>query len=321
MMAISIEFLYFLIASILALLFDELSGEPPNRYHPVAWLGHIISFLDRHLHSLSDSVLSGAFLLALVLTISISVAFLILRLSELNIVAWIIVSAIIFKMTFASRSMGDHIIPVVRYLKSSDFESARKALSMMVRRETKGMPEPLICSALIETISEGYVDGFLSPLFYFGFFGVLGSVAARVINTLDSMVGYRNERYMRFGKPSARADTVINFIPARLSYFIFLISHPFGRKRVPLWKIKKESELTESLNAGWPMSTMAFILGVRLEKNGSYVLNREGRAPGIADVMLALRIFQVSVMAGMAFSLLIAFLVQELILRNAGLFL
>lgn len=316
----SLFFLYFLISAILALLIDEIAGEPGNRYHPVAWLGHLIGFLDRRLYSISDSVISGTVLLVTVLLISLSATFVVMRLAALNILVWIVAGAVIFKITFASRSMSDHIIPVVKYLKSSDTDSARKSLSMMVRRETAGLSESLICSACIETISEGYVDGFLSPVFYFGILGVMGAVAARVINTLDSMVGYKNQRYLKFGRASARADTFINFIPARLSYIIFMLSSPIRSGKLRLGKIRDEARLTESINAGWPMSTMAFILGVRLEKEGSYVLNKYGREPGIEDVMRALRIFQLSVLAGMALALLIAFIIQALILSYAGLF-
>lgn len=319
-MASSIFFLYFLISAIIALLIDEIFGEPKNRHHPVAWLGHLIEVLDKRLHSINSGIPGGTILLVLVLLISLSVAFLILRAASLNIIFWILASAVIFKFTFASRSMGDHIIPVVRHLKNSDIYSARKALSMMVRRKTEDLSESMICSALIETISEGYVDGFLSPVFYFGFFGVIGAVAARAINTLDSMVGYKNMRYLEFGRASAKADTVMNFIPARFSSLIFILVHPSGRAKVSPGRIKIESKQTESLNAGWPMSTMAFLLGVRLAKEGSYVINNGGREPGIEDVMLALRIFQVSVLIGMLFSLLIAFLIQVLILSHVGLF-
>lgn len=242
------------------------------------------------------------------------------RASSITIFLEVIVTAVILKMCFASRSMSDHIIPVLRAMKGNDMEEARKRLSLTVRRETGNLDQAMIYSACIETVSEGYVDGFLSAIFYYGIFGLLGAVAARVINTLDSMVGYRNEKYLKFGKFSAFADTVMNFIPARISTILFcLSSNPGGIPKI-VRSVSSESRNTSSRNAGWPMSAMAIVLGVRIEKRGHYVLNSTGREPGLEDVMRSLRIFQISVVLGAVLSLMLSIIITQFILSYAGIF-
>jgi adenosylcobinamide-phosphate synthase len=302
----------------LSLIVDETLGEPPNRYHPVAWIGKLIGFLDIRLRKRIDSVSGGAAMAVLAIAVPVALVLIIQRISSVSIVIEVVVTALILKMTFASRSMGSHIIPVLRSMKEGDIEGARSLLSRTVRRDTSKLSPGLIYSACIETISEGYVDGFLSPVFYYGVFGLSGAVAARVINTLDSMVGYRDETYMRFGKFSALADTVMNYIPARISALVFSISSRSMGRRNLFQKVLMESSKTQSRNAGWPMASMAFLLGVRLEKEGSYVLNADGREPSAVDVIRALRIFQISVLIGAAMGFMLSVIIVQLILGYAG---
>ena len=286
----------------------------------MAWIGKLISFLDEKIRGRMDSVIGGSLMAAIAITVPVVLVYVLQRASSISIILEVIVTAVILKMCFASRSMGDHIIPILKAMKENNIEEARRRLSMTVRRDTSVLDQGLIYSACIETISEGYVDGFLSPILYYGIFGLLGAVAARVINTLDSMVGYRNEKYRKFGKSSAVADTIMNFIPARASAVFFCLSSTPLRTSKILKSVRIESRLTSSRNAGWPMSAMAIILGVRVEKRDHYVLNTTGREPGAEDVMRSLRIFQISVLIGAVLSLILSIIIAHLILNYAGIF-
>lgn len=283
-------------------------------------MGTLISFLDKRIRDRFDSVKGGSLMALIAIAIPVVLIYVLQRISSISVILEVIVTAVILKMCFASRSMSDHIIPVLKAMKERDMEEARKRLSLTVRRDTGTLDQALIYSACIETISEGYVDGFLSTIFYYGIFGLLGAVAARVINNLDSMVGYRNEKYLKFGKFSAVADTIMNFIPARISTIFFcLSSNPTGIPKV-VRSVRSQSGNTSSRNAGWPMSAMAIILGVRIEKRGHYVLNSTGREPGLDDVMRSLRIFQISVVLASVMGLMLSIIITQFILSYAGIF-
>jgi adenosylcobinamide-phosphate synthase len=135
-----------------------------------------------------------------------------------------------------------------------------------------------VISAAVESIAEGTVDGITSAIFYFALFGVPGAIAFRAINTLDSMVGYKDFEHVNIGWFSAKMDTIANYIPARLTAFLMIIAAWMLQKN---WKkawrtLKNDKGKTESLNAGWPMATMAGALNVRLEKPDFYMLGDEG---------------------------------------------
>lgn len=137
-------------------------------------------------------------------------------------------SIYIFFSSISVNSLGEHAMRVYKALSSFELEKARKKLSLMVSRDTGEMGEEKIITFTIESVSENFVDGILSPMFYF-FLGIVGVAFYKIVNTLDSMVGYRNDKYEKFGKFSAIVDDVLNFIPARVSVvFISLASFFVG---------------------------------------------------------------------------------------------
>lgn len=282
-----------LLVLLVAFLMDLLFGEPPNPLHLTVWIGKFAEVAERLLRKTVKQERIAGVLFAL-LTLSFFLSFLIFLTRLVSGVEWLylLVSSLILKMTFAFNSMFRHILPVMKAL-HSDLERARRSLSLVVRRDTSSLDGALVASGAIETVAEGFVDGFLSPVFYYLLFGLPGAVAYRVINTLDSMVGYKDERYLHFGWFSAKLDTVANYVPARLASLLFVLSAFILRKdwRRAISSTRRYHSVTESRNSGWPMSTMAGGLGVRLEKVGFYVLGEEYESPSSEDIMGSLEIF------------------------------
>lgn len=282
-----------IITLLLAFIVDVVFGEPPKKLHLTVWIGKFIENAEGVFRRIRNERLAGALLaISSIFVFTLPTYFLT---SVDNFVFQIIISSILLKMTFAFRSMIEHVSPILRYF-HSDIDKTRKFLSMIVRRDTSSLNAPLIASATIETIAEGFVDGFLSPIFYYAIFGLPGAVAYRVINTLDSMVGYRNERYLNFGWFSAKLDTLANYIPARISSIIFILSSMILGKnwRNAIITTRKYHSVTESKNAGWPMSTMAGALETWLNKSGHYFIEGGGSSPSLEKIKESLKIFKVS---------------------------
>lgn len=279
---------------LISILLDQLFGEPGNRYHPVAFIGKSIEKagdLFRHL----TPEKCGGMLMVISLTAAFASLILVIQyVTTIYILLYMSVSAIMLKFSFSLRSMKDHVLPVIESIEKGHLDEARQRTSMIVRRDTSALDSDLLCSAAIETIAEGFVDGVTGPLFYYPFLGVVGAFIQRIINTFDSMVGYRDRRNLNFGWFAAKSDTVLNFIPARMgAYFIWVASRMRGH-RTHFSTIFAETSKTESRNGGWPMGSMAVSLGVRLEKKGYYVLGNASRTPDTADVREALSIYMLA---------------------------
>ena len=284
------------IVLLLALVIDLAFGEPPRHIHTTVWIGRFIEAMEPRMRHLKNERAAGALLAVLTVASFTTIGFLVSLLYYFNYVIGVVASAFFLKMTFALRCMFEHITPIISSLELGDIEGARKHLSMVVRRDTSKLDQRLIASGAIETVAEGFVDGFISPLFFYLFFGLPGAMAYRAINTLDSMVGYRNEKYLKFGWFSAKLDTIANYIPSRITYLIFALASFVLRMdwRGALRAGKVYHASTSSLNAGWPMSTMAGALRVRLEKLGSYKLGEDLEPLSLKKIKDSLNIYAVS---------------------------
>lgn len=265
-----------------AIALDFFLGDPPNRYHPVSWLGSLTTFLIQKIKGNKDGFavrrerLAGLILAtSLVAVIGVGIQCLVfLGFHIFGIVAAIIMPALLLKITLAVKGMEKHASRILRALESDDLKSAQNNLSLIVRRDTGELSERYVISATIECIGESTVDGIVGPLFFYSFLGPAGALMYRVVNTLDSMVGYQDNYYMNIGWASARLDTFFNFVPARITSILMIIS---ARILGEDWKnsvqiLRRDRNKTSSQNAGYPMATMAGALRVKLDKVGHYTL-------------------------------------------------
>jgi adenosylcobinamide-phosphate synthase len=238
---------------------DRLFGEFRFIKHPVIVMGEMISFFEKHWYR--DSIVRGVLLVLFVITLSAFAAIVIESyLALLPELIAMIVSAVIASMFMAHRMLYESVNAM---LTSDD---KKKALSQLVSRDTRELSESDIYKASIETYAENLNDGVIAPLFYLLLFGLPGIVIYKAINTLDSMVGYRNVRYEKFGKAAARLDDVANYLPARLTAVLISI---LSRKK-GLFDFYAQGKKHDSPNAGHPITAMAQALDVRLGGDTSY---------------------------------------------------
>lgn len=282
---------YAIAIPVLALLIDLVLGEPPNRFHPVVWIGRIIGFLDRRVRrgSAAREKAAGVLVLVLPALFFVLIFTLILALTRelLGAIVWAVASAIVLKTMFAIRSLEAHTAPLVEDIRKGDLDSARRKVSMVVSRDVDRLDRPHVISSAAETVSENLVDSVLSPMFYFGLAGIPGAVLLRVVNTADGMVGYLSEKHRNVGWFAARSDDVMHYLVARLSVpFIMLSLAILGKDWRAGWRAaRRDHGQTSSPNKGWPMAAVAGGLGVRFEKQGHYSMG-EGDVPNDPSVIL-----------------------------------
>jgi adenosylcobinamide-phosphate synthase len=292
----------------LGILLDLVFGDPKNRYHPVSWLGRLIESITPNLkHSgvtessiskdkiekvkgtlFSCGIISGVALLTIALT-SLTVHF-------AGILITLILFALLLKISMALKGMEKSAIQIIRSMEAGNLEEARYRLSMIVRRDTSNLNEEYIQSATIESISDSTVDGIISPLFFYSILGPVGCIAYRVVNTLDSMLGYKDPYYENIGWTSAKLDTIFNFLPARITGLLIVVSAYMAQAdwRNSLVILIRDHHKTTSINAGYPMSSMAGALRVRLEKMGSYAIGEGTEFLTVDKCMLAIKIMKLT---------------------------
>lgn len=262
----------------LAFFIDAVLGEYPDKIHPTIGIGKIITYLKRHAKSTNPRVekMNGVLLaLVTVSVVALPVFILLFWLrASFGSIPYIIVGAVLFKATFAVKGMGFYTKPIAATLKGKDLDGARKWLPFIVRRDPNTLDERGIISAAIESIAESTTDGITAPFFFFALLGVSGAFAYRVVNTLDSMVGYKNVENKNVGWFSAKLDMILNFVPARLTaYLMVAAAILLGEDWRESWRIlQRDKHKTASPNAGWTISAMAGALNIQLEKQGYYVL-------------------------------------------------
>ncbi len=252
----------------LGMVIDALLGEPKwiwsRVMHPIVMIGKIISLADKLLNRTSHRKLKGIFFLVLLILLGLFTGWL---LSQFGGITEIIVIAILI----AQKSLSEHVISVASALRNSIAEG-RLAVSKIVGRDTYSMDEPQVVRAAIESASENFSDGVIAPIFWYMIGGLPGMVVYKCVNTADSMIGFKTETYADFGWASARFDDLLNWIPARLSAFVLLMSG--GNILLNGWTdIASDAKLHRSPNAGWPEAAMASLLNVALAGPRSY----EGR--------------------------------------------
>lgn len=257
-----------------ALLLDLLIGDPRWLPHPVVGIGHLIRLFDKGLRQIwLNERLAGVLLLFLVVTISAGTVCILLYAlnSMLPLAAWI--ATIVVSVTcLAARSLHKESANVASALLAGDLPSARRQLSYIVGRDTDGLEEAEIWRAVVETVAENTSDGVIAPLFWLTIGGPVAAITYKAVSTLDSMVGYKNSRYLEMGWASAGMDDLLNYIPARLSALLLIMAAPMaGCSAVGAARITLRDRLNHpSPNSGHPEAAAAGALGVRLGGACSY---------------------------------------------------
>lgn len=279
---------------LLAIAIDLVLGEPPARVHPVVIMGKLIGALKRRARP--TRACGVAIALLVILTAAVAGHLLIAAADHIDLFGVglsVLVSAFLLKSTIAikclletSKEIGD--------LVENDLDEAKKLLSALVSRNPDGLTRTQATSAVIESLSENYVDTVVSPLFYYILFspvglGVEAALAFKATNTLDSMLGYRTEELRKLGWTSAKLDDLANWAPARLSLLIIAAAR-LTRAKETIETALRDHAATPSPNSGWPMAAAAGALGIRLEKPGVYVVGEGGADPSTKDLVPALRL-------------------------------
>jgi adenosylcobinamide-phosphate synthase len=274
-------------AMALALALDAAFGEPPSACHPVVWIGSVASALERYAPSGASARLAyGGLLTAFVVGgAALAAAALSRVVSKLPTPLAVLLGAWLCKTTFSMRALLEAGGAVESALARADLSGARNAVKALVSRDVGELTQQQLTSAVIESLAENTTDSIVAPLVYYAIGGLPLAFAYRASNTLDAMIGYRGE-YEHLGKVAARLDDLLNVVPARLTSALLLIAGAIGGGDVGTGTLitRRDHGLTASPNAGWPMSTIAGLLGTRLEKPGHYTLGANLPPPDLAAI-------------------------------------
>lgn len=296
----------------LALSLDLLFGEPPNRWHPVAWVGRLLGWGARRAPRSGPGRLVASGIILLLLALALAVGPVVLLTRYAGLLGWpgLLLQAWLLKCAFSLRGLYMAAREVREVLASGQLGRARNLVGWhLVSRPTRDLSPREVASATVESVAENLTDSVVAPLCFFLVGGLPAAWAYRVINTADAMLGYRQGELEQFGKAAARLDDLLNWIPARLAGLgIVLGAWIAGESTRRAWRVMlRDRRLTESPNAGWTMAAMAGALGVVLEKPGAYQLGGEA-APGVESIDRALRVMLATGGLAVAGSLLAALL-------------
>ena len=261
-----------MIVAVVAFLVDAVIGDPRSKFHPVVLIGNLISLLEKILRRDVDSplqkIIKGGVLVVIVIGVAYGVGFGIEALSRMvpNFAVQIFIQASVLSFMISPRSLADTAREIYSLLAVENLAGAREKVSWIVGRDTQNLNESEVARATVETVAENTVDGIISPLIYFAVGGLPLAVAYRAINTMDSMLGYKNEKYLHFGRVAARVDDVANFVPARLTGLLFIcaavVLHMNYRNAFDM--MKRDAMKHPSPNGGWAEATVAGALNIRL---------------------------------------------------------
>ncbi len=259
---------------LIALLLDALVGDPDWLWkripHPVAVMGNAISILDHHLNHDAHTPL-GRRLAGVLAVIVLFVAFALLgwALSALaaNFKLGIIIEIAIVAILLAHRSLYNHVMAVAHDLELGGLKMGREAVKKIVGRDPASLDEAGVARAAIESAAENFADGVVAPAFWYLVTGLPGVLVYKLINTADSMIGHKSERYLQFGWAAARVDDLANWLPARISGVLIsfgAVLLPTCKAREALRTMRQDASKHNSPNAGWPEAAMAGALGLAL---------------------------------------------------------
>ncbi len=264
-----------LVIILLAIFLDLIWGEVPSSVHPVVLMGKIIDILKPPL-LIYKNKLSGFILTAILLVLFIIPIYFFLQFAQFNLIIYILLSGFILFTTFAIKGLIKTSNQIKKYI-DTDINKTRKLVSYLVSRDTSTLSREELTSATLESLTENITDSVVSPLFYTFLIGVIGGMAYRVINTLDAMVGYKNEENIIIGWFPANLDDLANYIPARITGIIMVLSAALigldWRRSFHIMMV--DARKTPSPNSGYPMAAAAGALGVQLVKKDYYTLGED----------------------------------------------
>ena len=281
-----------LYAILVGFIIDLIIGDPHWMYHPVRLIGKLITFLEDMLRKTFPKTKdgerkSGFVLVVLVCGISVFTVWGLMKLAYyLNFWCGFLLEVIMCYQLFAVRSLKDESMKVYKELAKQDLEASRKAVSMIVGRDTENLTIEGVTKATVETIAENTSDGTLAPMFYMFIGGPVLGWFYKAVNTMDSMVGYKNEKYLNFGRYAAKFDDVMNFIPARLCGWLMILASMFLKMD---WKNAKKIFVRDRFNHASPNSAqteavMAGALCIQLAGDAWYFGKRYEK-PIIGDAL------------------------------------
>lgn len=308
-------------ALLLALVIDRLVGDPPALYrripHPVQFIGMAIGDLERRFFDEAarplERVRKGRALTAIVVVAAFMIGLVIQWLCLLLPYGWVILG-ILMSTLIAQESLAEHVRAVAGGLEKGLAEG-RAAVAHIVGRDPEQLDEHGVARSAIESLAENFSDGVTAPVFYAFLLGFPGMIAYKAINTADSMIGHKSERYLHFGRFAARLDDVANWWPARISAALVVIAARFMRdaSSAQAWQtVKQDAEHHRSPNGGWPEAAMAGAIDIKLSGPRSYhgeMTDDSWIGPGSPDLTSrdidrALRLFRWSCMTILAIALL-----------------
>lgn len=258
----------------LGLIIDRLVGDPPSWPHPVRWLGSLIARLSKRWNRQPHAFRNGFFMVALVAILAFGTVFMLVK--GAYTIHWFLgflTEAVLIASGLAQKSLKDAAEEVYRPLVNKDWQQAREKLGWIVGRDTEHLDESEITRGVVETVSENTSDGVTAPMFWAFLLGAPGLWLYKAVNTCDSMVGYKNQEFERFGFASARLDDLLNFIPSRITGALILIATRNRRRlsfrqRFKEWRI--DARKHPSPNSGWLEAATAIQLGIELGGMNTY---------------------------------------------------
>ncbi len=273
------------LGAVLAFFTDSLIGDPRTGMHPVVIMGKFIGWLEKFFRRDEDSpntqIFKGAILVLLVLSVSWGTTYgLLLLAGKLSNIFADILGVLLLSFFICPRSLAEAGFELRKLLEAGDLSEARRKVGWIVGRDTDALDEAEITRATVETIAENTVDGIIAPLFFYFIGGVPMAALYRAANTMDSMLGYKNEKYLYFGRAAARVDDVLNIIPARITGILTVVSAMLMNYNWKnSWKIMvRDASGHPSPNGGYPEASTAGALNIRLGGFNYYFGKKSFRA-------------------------------------------
>lgn len=280
-------------AACIGFLIDFIVGDPQGLWHPVCGIGSLISRMEKKLRKNTEDtpqnlLLAGAALAVIIPCMTVVItAVLLLAAGFIHPYLRFVLICVLDGWILAARSLKTESMKVYRRLKEKDLNGARYAVSMIVGRDTERLTAEGVTRAAVETVAENASDGVIAPLLFLLFFGPVGGFFYKAVNTMDSMVGYKNEKYLYFGRAAAKLDDLVNYIPARLTGLAFaaaacLIPGMSGKNAFKIWRRDRRNH--KSPNSAQSESACAGALGVQLAGDAWY-FGELYHKPAIGDAL------------------------------------